>query len=579
MAAGGRTQKARSIALFTPLGDDKLLLESMHGSEALGRLFHFSLDLYAEEPVDPNKILCLNITVRLDLISGGYRYFNGYVSRFALVSIDESTPAEKIYHYRAEVVPWLWFLTRQADCRIFQDMTVPDIIQKIIKDRGFSNVKSDLSGTYRKWVNCVQYRETDFNFISRLMENEGIYYFFDHEDGKHFLHLCDSPTAHKAADGAESLHHDTGPVPSSDNDNHIWDWSLGQEITPNSFAHNDYDPLQPKAQLLSPSNVSHEHDPDTYEIYDYPGGYVTGDEGKTYAKIRMEELESVYEVGHGSSSSRGIHVGAIFKLEDHPVCDGEYLVTAVNYQLKNNALEVGVGGGEEDDFSCMITCIPKKYTFRTARTTPKPLVMGPQTAKVTTPKGEEIHCDKYGRVKVKFHWDRSIEVNENSSCWVRVSQPWAGKKWGVVSIPRKDQEVIVEFLEGDPDNPIITGRVFNADQMPPYELPANATQTSFKSNAKSGGNFNEIRLEDKDNEGQLYTYAGHNYDLRVKNDRYETVENDMHVTVSNNSLQEIQRLRPITSRSVPIMQVDIGADNHINIAGLRGQGRRRRHEP
>jgi type VI secretion system secreted protein VgrG len=521
-----RTQEHRALGISTPLGDDALLLLGVHGSETLGRLFQFDLELMTENaPVDYTKILGKNVTVRLNMLNDQTRYFNGYISRFIFVSMDESKKDhKKLYYYRATMVPWTWFLTRRADCRIFQDMKVQDIIEKIFRDTGFTDFKSQLSGTYRTWEYCVQYRETDFNFISRLMENEGIYYYFEHENGKHTLVLCDSPTAHKPASGYDDLHFDQ-PDLSSTHDAYIWEWTIAQEITSNQYALTDFNPLQPKAELFRSINVEHTHDPGTFEIFDYPGGYTTGDEGRAYAKSRIEETEAQYVVAHGVSSARGIFAGCTFTLKDHPTYDAEeYLITSITYHLTND--EFGAGHGRSQGgatYEVRLACMPSQYEFRAPRTTPKPVVQGPQTAIVVGPSGEEIYTDSYGRVKVHFHWDRDSSGDEKSSCWIRVAQNWAGKKWGIMFIPRTGQEVIVDFLEGDPDRPIITGRVYNGENMPPYDLPSQATKSTIKSySSKGGGGFNEFRFEDKKGSEQIFMHAQRQMDIRVGANYYET---------------------------------------------------------
>jgi len=302
---------------------------------------------------------------------------------------------------------------------------------------------------------------------------------------------------------------------------------LGQEITSNQYAITDFDPLQPKTALLRTINVEHSHDPGTFELFDYPGGYVTGDEGRTYVNMRLEEVEAAYQIGHGTSSARAIFAGATFTLQDHPVCDAEeYLITAITYQMRNDDMGGGLGQGGSTGalYQAQVTCIPNAYEYRSPRLTPKPIVQGPQTALVVGKSGEEIWVDQYGRVKVKFHWDRDPAKDETSSCWIRVSQGWAGKKWGSVFHPRIGQEVIVDFLEGDPDRPIITGRVYNGDHMPPYELPAHGTVSTIKSDTSPGHQgYNELRFEDKKDSEQVFINAKRRMDERVGTSLYETV--------------------------------------------------------
>ncbi len=541
-----RTMKSRALSLETPLGADKLLLLSMHGSEALGRLFQYELDVFSEgAPVDPDKILGQNVTIRLDIPKKESRYFNGYISKFTLLAVDESKENRKLFTYRATMVPWTWFLTRTSDCRIFQDKTVPEIIEEVFRDKHMTDFKNDCTETYRKWEYCVQYRETDFNFICRLMENEGIYFYFKHENGKHTLHYADAPTAHSPATGYEQLHFDQPDI-SSTHDGYVWNWVFGTEITPNQFAHTDYDPLNPKTDLGKSLNVNHPHDPGTFEIFDYPGSYVTPDHAKFYANVRMQEHLAEYQVANGTSSARGIFVGATFTLLDHPIMpEEEYLITNISYQLTGDDMGAGLNrGGGGQGYLCQITCIPNKWNFRPSRVTPKPIVQGPQTAVVVGKSGEEIWTDKYGRVKVKFFWDRDPAKDETSSCWVRVSQNWAGKRWGILFTPRIGQEVIVDFLEGDPDRPIITGRVYNGENTPPYDLPTAATISTIKTNSSKGGQgFNEVRFEDKKGEEQLFIHAEKNMDIRVKADRFETIGHDRHLVVDNDKYEHIKQKR------------------------------------
>ncbi len=563
-----RTQAHRTMEIATPLGDDKLMLLGMHGTETLGRLFHFEVELMAEAPVNSADILGKNVTIRLNRPGDKIRYFNGYISRFLFLSLDESNKDHKrLYYYRAVMVPWAWFLSRFADCRIFQNKSIPDIIKKIFSDHGFSDFKDQLTGSYSPWVYCVQYRETDFNFISRLMENEGIYYYFEHENGKHYLVLCDAPSAHKPAPDYADLHFDK-PDTKSTHDAFLWNWTLGTEITPNKYALTDYNPLQPKTDLSANMNVEHSHDPDTYEIFDYPGGYDKPDKGRHYANTRIEEVEAQYIVCHGASSARGIFAGATFTLQDHPAYDPEeYLLTSITYQLENDDLGGGTGrasGGP--NFQAQVTCIPHKYEFRSQRLTPKPIVQGPQTAVVVGPSGEEIHCNDQSQVKVKFFWDRDPKKDETSSCWIRVSQAWAGLTWGAINIPRIGQEVIVEFLEGDPDRPIITGRVYNGVNMPPYALPTHQTITTFKSNSsKGGGGFNEIRFEDKKGEEQIFVHGEKNLDIRIKNDRFESIGNNRHLVVEKDKFEHVKNKR---HELVDVDHIEeITNDRHLKVGG------------
>ncbi len=561
------TQENRELEIATPLGKDVLLITSMSGTEQLGRPFNYQLELASEDhQIKYTDIVGQNVTIRLNLSEDKTRYFNGFVSRFT-----QTLSAGGMASYRATVVPWLWFLTRTADCHIFQEMTVPDIIEKVFRDHGFTDFERSLSGSYRTWSYCVQYRETDFNFVSRLMEQEGIYYFFKHENGKHSLVLADSASAHEPYPELEGLEYhpaDKGTKP----EECVSDWVVGTHLQPCSYALNDFDFENTKKDLQARAKVERKHAAAKFEIYDYPGEYVESNDGEEYAKKRIEELQSQYEVVSADSDARGICTGYTFKLTDqrteHPREDQnrEYLITSANYNIDTGEFYSGGEGGGGCVYSCSFTAIDAKQPFRSPRITPKPSIPGPQTAMVVGKSGEEIWTDEYGRVKVQFHWDRQGTVDENSSCWIRVAQVWAGKNWGAMYIPRIGQEVIIEFLEGDPDRPIITGRVYNDKAMPPYVPKTNPTISTLKSNSsKGGGGFNEIRFEDKKGEEQIFIHAEKNLDVRVKNDRFETVINNRHLHVEKNKIEHIDNNR--NELVGADHKEEIGKDRHLNVKG------------
>jgi type VI secretion system secreted protein VgrG len=525
-------QEARPVAITTPLGDDVLLFNRMTATEELGRLFRFDLDLLSKEPdIKFNDILGQNITIRLRLPEAKKRYFNGYVSHFS-----QQGMVDEFHAYKMTVNPWLWFLTRSADCRIFQEKSVPDIIKEVFRDHGFTDFEETLSGNYRTWNYCVQYRETDFNFVSRLMEQEGIYYFFKHQKDKHVLVLSDSISAHAPYPDYEKL-----PFFPPDEHlrrvrDHIFDWTLERKIQPGVYALNEYDFTRPKATMQVKSSIQRNHAHTSLEIFDYPGEYPDTSDGENYVRARIEELHVEHEQVHGQGNARGLAAGSLFELTDYPREDQnqEYLIISATHQIASEAYTSGNAEGTGQDYTCIFTALHSKQSFRPARTTPKPKVHGPQTAVVVGPSGDEIHTDKYGRVKIQFHWDRYGKLDENSSCWVRVSHPTAGKGWGAVQIPRIGQEVIVDFLEGDPDQPIIMGRVYNANQMPPYELPGSGMVSGMKSNSTpGGGGYNEISMDDTKDKEQMTLHAQYN--------QSNTVENDQSVTVvSGNRVVSVQ---------------------------------------
>ncbi len=513
------TQDQRSMNFKSPLPADELLFQRFSGTEQLGRLFEYQVDLLSENAnIDPNDLLGRNVAVSLVLQDDSKREFNGIVSRFS-----HEGPAGGKTRYRITMRPWTWLLTRIADCRIFQEKTVPEIIKEVCKDRGFSDLEDRLERSYRKWPYCVQYRETDFNFLSRLMEQEGIYFYFVHAGGKHKLVLADATGSHRKASPDEKIPF-FPPEPSDRRDtDHIFELAQSLAVQPGVYSLEEFDFTKPKADLSVKATNKRKHAHGGHEIYDYPGEYKESNDGKQYADNRIQELQAQHDRTEMAGNARGLACGDLFTLTEsgsvHHGTNVEYLIIGASYEFSTNAFESG--GGSDESHYVQLDCTEGKTPFRTPRTTPKPVVQGPQTAIVVGKSGEEIWTDKYGRVKVQFHWDRQGKKDENSSCWVRVAQVWAGKNWGAMHIPRIGQEVIVDFLEGDPDQPIIVGRVYNEDQMPPYTLPDNQTQSGIKSRStKQGGpdHFNEIRFEDKKDAEEIYIHAERNFTRIVEND-------------------------------------------------------------
>jgi type VI secretion system secreted protein VgrG len=574
------TQEHRNIAISTPLGDDALLVSSVAITEQMGRLFRIEAELYSKDDVNFDDIVGQNATFRLEMGKGATRYFNAMISRFVQTRVDG-----KFTRYQATFVPWLWFLTRTADCRIFQQKTIPEIFGEVFRGHGFSDFRLSLSGNYPKWDYCVQYRETDFNFVSRLMEQVGIYYFFEHENGKHTLVLADSGAAHKPYPGCAQVIFRPAHAAESGGGEFMQDWVMEQNLMPGLYAHADYDFEKPRNSLQSKSSIISPHTQAGFEIFDYPGEFKDSATGEANARVRIEELHSDQEVFRGGSNVRGLAVGSVFDLSDHPRGDLNrgYLVTMASYHIKGDDAQAGgVGGGEF--FTATVTAMDSSKPFRSGRTTPKPMVQGPQTAVVVGPSGEEIYTDKYGRVKVQFFWDRYGKANENSSCWIRVSQLWAGKSWGAIYIPRIGQEVIVEFLEGDPDRPIITGRVYNGEAMPPYALPAEKTKSTIKSNSSKGGNgFNEIRFEDRKGEEQIFIHAEKDEDIRVKNDAREWVGNERHLLVKKSQFEQVESDKHSTVQGDRLSKIGgdhyeqtvgghfekVDGDDHLKVGGMQ----------
>lgn len=470
-------QANRPVRISTPLGEDAVQLVGFRGHEEMSRLFEFHLDLISEDnSIDPKDIVGHNITFSIDYTDdGSERWFNGHVQRFVAAAEN----VKGIRAYRAVVVPWLWFLTQTTDCRIFQEMTIVEIIEKIFEDLGFSDFDtSGIQGTHPKREYCVQYRESDFEFVSRLAEEEGVFYFFEHEDGKHKLVMADSVSAYY--DCKESnVDYPTDTMQSRVVTPHIDSWEHQYEYRSGAVARTDYNFKKPKSLLMtSEKTLMNYKEVKSFEQYDYPGGYTERDIGQPIARIRMEEIELEHDMVHGSSTCKSFAPGARFKVGSHPSSTEKgkkFVVRSVTHSVSGMSYgSLSAGQGDvELEYANQFTCFPDASTFRPARTTRKPFVQGCQTAVVTGPAGEEMYVDEFGRIKVQFHWDREGGKNDGSSCWIRVSQNWAGQGWGGMFVPHVGQEVIVSFLEGDPDQPIVTGRVYNAAQTVPLGLPDN----------------------------------------------------------------------------------------------------------
>jgi type VI secretion system secreted protein VgrG len=565
-------QQNREIEIITPLGADVLLLREMTVTEELGRLFSINVELGSTEDIHFEDLLGQNVSIRINFAQGK-RFFNGYVS-----SISQGVSEGRHARYYATIQPWLWFLTRTSDCRIFQNKTVPDIIKDILREQGYSDIEDRLKGNYRIWDYCVQYRETDFNFISRLMEQEGIYYYFKHEQGKHTFCLANDMVSHDKMPDCYSIPYHPPDEAVVRKGECISGWNITKQLQTGTYCMNEYDFEHPKTDLHVNSNIIRDHDKASFEIYDYPGEYVKNDEGNDCVKVRIQELQSQYERMQGNGNVRGLICGGLFKLNLFPRSDQnqEYLVTSVTHNVRIDSFDSA--SSSSNHYGNSFTVIESKTPYRAARLTPKPFVQGPQTAVVVGPSGEEIYTDKYGRVKVQFHWDRLGKKNENSSCWVRVSHPWAGKNWGMIAIPRIGQEVIVDFLEGDPDQPIITGRVYNAEQMPPYELPTNMTQTGILTRSSKDGsaaNANELRFEDKKGSEQIYLHAEKNQDISVENDethsighnRAKTIDNDETTLVKHDRTETVLNNETIT---VGVNRTEmVGSNESITIGSNR----------
>jgi len=539
------TQDNSLIAVNTPLGKDVLLLTGFNGTEGLSRPFDFELDMLSENPNIPfADIIGKNVTISILLPDGGKRFFNGIISRFSQGRAGgEGGGDPRLSHYRAEMVPWLWLLTQTADSRIFQGLAVPDIVEKIFKEKAFSDFKMLLNGNYHKRDYCVQYRETDFNFVSRLLEEEGICYFFEHEEKMHTLVLADAPEKHKPCPKQGSARYQTTSGGWLEEDV-ITSLEKVQEIRPGKYTLNDFNFETPTTNLKVDVPSKIKLGPGEREVYDYPGLYAKKAEGSQFANVRMEEEEAKITTIIGSSVCRDFTSGYRFKLLGHyrqDMDEKEFVLASLSHGATHlgyttkSSLDV-----EGFSYSNNFTCIPFDVPYRPPRNTPKPEVRGTQTAIVVGPAGEEIYPDKYGRVKVQFHWDREGKRDENSSCWIRVAQLWSGPGWGAMYIPRIGQEVVVDFLEGDPDRPIIIGCVYHGNNMPPYPLPDDKTRSVIKSDSSLGsGGSNEIRFEDKKGKEEIYLHGQKDWTIAIVNDKNQTVGQDESLRVARNKTIQV----------------------------------------
>ncbi len=524
------SQNARLFTFTSPLGTDAALITSFYGREELSRPFSFTLELASDNiAVAPADLVGMGVGWTVNLPKEQARPFHGYVRRLLTGPIDR----RGLRTYRIEVVPWLWFLTRTADCRIYQNKSVPDILADVFIRFGFSSAyETRLQGTYQPREYCVQYRETAFEFVSRLMEEFGIYYYFAFSANEHKLILADDTSGYFDCDP-----HGTAEYrPQRADEATIPAWDRAFEYRSGKVAHTDYNFETPSTNLLATKDSTKSLSGlSKFELFDYPGRYPKTAEGSALAGVRIEEVEAGYDTAAGSSKCSSFAPGGKFELTDHPSDDGLYVLLAVEHTGKEESHNDSRGGSSE--YHNAFACMPADVPFRPARVTARPVVQGPQPAVIVGPSGEEIHTDKYGRVKVHFFWDRYGAKDGTDTCWIRVAELWAGKSWGMIFTPRIGQEVIVEFLEGDPDQPLITGRVYNAEQMPPYALPTNMTQSGIKTRStKEGGtdDFNELRFEDKKGKEDIYFHAQKDFHRYVENDDDLQVMHDQTITIKNN---------------------------------------------
>ncbi len=549
------TQANRPMRVTTTLGEDVLLLQGFTGEEGISTPFGFRLSLLSEETsIAPGDVLRKPMVVAVELDNGEQRYIHGAVRRFRQLGQDEG-----LTFYEADIVPWLWFLSLSEDCRIFQTMDVLEIVEKVFDGVGLSDYEIRCTRSYPKREYCVQYREDHLTFVSRLLEEEGIFYFFEHSDSKHVLVLADDNSAIDPCPEKEKAVLRSEALPREDV---VTSLESEYAVHTGTITLQDYDFEQPSLNLLS--SISGE---EAQEIYSYhPRRYTKLEEGERYARVRVEELEAKRHLVQGEGTCRAFTSGYRFALEDHYSDDlnQEYALVRVVHRAKGNSYRSWDEG--DLDYRNTFVGIPHKVPYRPPLVHRRPRMVGTQTALVVGPSGEEIWTDKYGRIKVQFYWDRVGKKDEKSSCWVRVATPWAGKSYGNVTIPRIGNEVVVDFLEGDPDQPLVVGSVYNAEQMPPIDLPGSGIQMGMVSRSSpGGGGNNEISVTDTKGEEQVTINAQYNLNTSVGNDESHTVGNNRTVSVSVDEKTDVGSNQTLSVGSN--QSVDVGADQSESVGG------------
>ena len=593
MPASFSTANRMFFLTLQEYGEDDLLIEEMTGDEAVSRLFEFRLRLLSwRDDIDPEKIVGKTASLRAETWDDE-RHWNGIVSRFTVAGRVMSASGDDMYAYECDIVPWLWLMTQNEDCRIFQNLSVPEIIETVLKEFAFDDYKLELSETHPKLEYCTQYRETTFAFLSRLMEREGIHYYFRHneDDGeaRHVLVMSDNRDGNHALDPEQIPFHAAGESTEYDA---VTSLTRTGQMRTRKITLQDWD-YQKKGVLSenTPTMLQIGASRDL-ERYRYPGGYVppggAGDAqvGKQLSRVMMEAEESSHMRLYGNGQVRSFAPGHAFTLYDHPVdsLNDEYLILSVSHRGRNNLFDEDQPADYDNSFSLQ----PHASVYRPPQDTPQALVRGPQTAIVVGPPGEELHVDELGRIMVRFHWDRKVSgrstdmPDDKASCWVRVAQAWAGNGYGTMFIPRIGMEVVVEFLEGDPDRPLVTGCVYNGVNKPPYALPAEQTKSTIKTlSSKGGGGANELRFEDKKDNEEIFLHAQKDLQLRTGNCRTETVGVHSNLVVGKSlaetvgehhtaTVAENQTLSVGKNRQISIGTDDyrtIGANQHTDIGG------------
>ena len=540
----------REVEFHCELGSDAFLVAQVSGRERISAPYAYRVELRRDrtgdaKPVTAEQLLGTQACVRMDLSNGLKRHFHGYVVGFEKSGVDGSFD---VYH--VDLRPKLWYLRLGADCRVFQNQSALDIIDSVLQDYSVTVQKRVKAGLCTKRAFCVQYRESDFAFISRLMEDEGLSYHFKHEKTRHTMVICDSSAKRDTLPDSELLWAEEA-LDETVRIDVITSWRRNHVVRSLQFSHTDYDYLSPQADLAtSASRTTSYPNPSSLIVRDYPGEYddlafdgktksIT-DRGTHLAELRRDVFTANEDVASAATPYRGVQAGYTFSLSKHPDA-GSYLVTQVEFSGRFGGFEASQGE-ENRGFSARFKAVPAGVAFVPDAQTPRPVISGPQTAVVVGGDGDEILTDEYGRVKVQFRWDAVGQRNASSSCWIRVSHPWAGKNFGHIALPRVGEEVVVEFLEGNPDRPLITGRVYNAVNKPPYPLPDHATISGIRTHSsKDGGadDFNELRFEDNKGSEYIWLQAQKDFHRWVKNDSFDTVKNNRWSEVLKNTYDKV----------------------------------------
>lgn len=525
----------RAIIVETASGE-ALTFTHLEGFDEVSRCFAFTVGLTGPAlDVAPEALVGRPVALEVESAEPR-RWIHGLATEFRLIKVEE-----RVASYAVTLRPWLWLLSLTHDCRIFQNLSAVEIVEEVFSKYPQAKVEKRLQKSYPQREYCVQYDESDLDFVQRLMEAEGMFYFFEYAEDGHTLVLVDAMAKLRPAPGYETVPFHIEGAPARRDRDFVSDWTLAASLRPTAYVHTDYNFETPGLSLLTQSAAEPTAKLFAGEHYGEPGAHPDLARGDGLALIRREELQAANLRVRAAGTARGLASGAIFTLSGHPrdSQNAEHLALRVEYRITDPEHRAGAPGGGETYWVEMIAA-PASLPFRPERRTPRPVMRGPQTATVVGPAGQEIFTDRHARVKVQFHWDRLGKRDENSSCFVRVSQSWAGAGWGFIQIPRIGQEVIVDFIEGDPDRPIITGRVYNAAETPPYGLPGNATQSGWKSNSSpGGGGWNELRFEDKAGAEQVYFQAQKDHQLLVKNDRAKLVQHDQSDRIDNNARHSV----------------------------------------